>query len=577
MAAFRRVVTAFAVLVVLAGIASAQQPFTCSVGVAVPPLLRAEGLTELTGDIVFSCTGGTVATAGLANFNVFVGNTVVTSKVASGTSGISEALLLVDEPGPATGTLAVVAPTPNGCTGELAVDCTYNTFQGLVAANSVSFNGIPIVPPGTGTRTFRITNIRINATTIGAGPGGIPGAVPAVVAISGTTSVLIPSTTVTIGFVTPGLAWDGVVDSDGEAVSGFSYRQCEELDQDEPIAYLRFRELFGTAFKPQGSADQTQPGAIYNAETGLIPDVGDGDGPSVSALASWGTRLRATFANIPLGTSVWVSTSNIENDSNSAPAGAALLTTGSQLSSWSGTSSTYRQVVASNATSGVAVWEIVDTALPSVTETYDFGVFFQATPVGQSSPATGVQGTVSGSFAPAPPAFSLSSYSTARNQYIPRFVDTGTPRDLIMFTLCQTNLLFPYVLGGVGGFDTGIAITNTSEDPWGTLPQEGTCTLNFYGVNAPAAPFVTPAIGADASGGPLWAATAMSLAQGFRGYIIAQCRFQYAHGFAFVSDIGAHDIAMGYLALVMPDIDGLGSRPATGVLPLDYGAETLNN
>jgi hypothetical protein len=40
---------------------------------------------------------------------------------------------------------------------------------------------------------------------------------------------------------------------------------------------------------------------------------------------------------------------------------------------------------------------------------------------------------------------------------------------------------------------------------------------------------------------------------GFTGYMIAVCRFQYAHGFAFVSDLGARNLAMGYLALVIPD------------------------
>jgi hypothetical protein len=38
---------------------------------------------------------------------------------------------------------------------------------------------------------------------------------------------------------------------------------------------------------------------------------------------------------------------------------------------------------------------------------------------------------------------------------------------------------------------------------------------------------------------------------GFQGYMIAVCQFQYAHGFAFVSDLGARNLAMGYLALVM--------------------------
>ena len=38
----------------------------------------------------------------------------------------------------------------------------------------------------------------------------------------------------------------------------------------------------------------------------------------------------------------------------------------------------------------------------------------------------------------------------------------------------------------------------------------------------------------------------------FQGYIIAVCNFQFAHGFAFISDLGARNLAMGYLGLVLP-------------------------
>ena len=39
------------------------------------------------------------------------------------------------------------------------------------------------------------------------------------------------------------------------------------------------------------------------------------------------------------------------------------------------------------------------------------------------------------------------------------------------------------------------------------------------------------------------------------------CNFQYAHGFAFISDVGARNLAMGYLAIVIPD-PGTGTRSA---------------
>jgi hypothetical protein len=41
------------------------------------------------------------------------------------------------------------------------------------------------------------------------------------------------------------------------------------------------------------------------------------------------------------------------------------------------------------------------------------------------------------------------------------------------------------------------------------------------------------------------------LGAGFTGYLIAQCNFQLAHGYAFISDYGARNLAQGYLALVL--------------------------
>lgn len=55
----------------------------------------------------------------------------------------------------------------------------------------------------------------------------------------------------------------------------------------------------------------------------------------------------------------------------------------------------------------------------------------------------------------------------------------------------KTRLLFTFVTA-VAGFDTSLAISNTSADPFGTTPSAGTCTLNFFGFNAPAIPFTTP-------------------------------------------------------------------------------------
>jgi hypothetical protein len=114
-----------------------------------------------------------------------------------------------------------------------------------------------------------------------------------------------------------------------------------------------------------------------------------------------------------------------------------------------------------------------------------------------------------------------------------------------------TTLLFPY-LTNQAGFDTGIAISATATDPFGTVPQSGTCTLNWYGAAFTGAT-PTPIVNSGTTYVALVSTTLNNVTGGFSGYMIAVCRFQYAHGFAFVSDLGARNLAMGYLALVIPD------------------------
>jgi hypothetical protein len=122
---------------------------------------------------------------------------------------------------------------------------------------------------------------------------------------------------------------------------------------------------------------------------------------------------------------------------------------------------------------------------------------------------------------------------------------------------CRTILLFPFV-SNQGGWDTGLAIANTSADPLSTKNQAGVCKMYYYGDSnggpAPTNPQTTVsvatgtvAVGTLSSGGVIPAAP------GFQGYIFAICEFQYAHGYAFISDLGATKLAQGYLALIVPD------------------------
>jgi hypothetical protein len=205
MADFRKWLYAFVAIAILAGMsvpASAQTFMQCSPNFN-NPLIRAEGYTELAGDLFITCTGGTPTASGSlvpkVTITVFV-STPVTSKITDTTQNpaFNEALLIVDEAG-AVGsanpilncgsptapygttpfTCDTVSPSGNG-TGEYNGTAGHpNVFQARQVNNSggqaIQFIGVPIDAPGitpiapattAPTRTLRITNVRLNAVAL---------------------------------------------------------------------------------------------------------------------------------------------------------------------------------------------------------------------------------------------------------------------------------------------------------------------------------------------------------------------------------------------------------------------------
>jgi len=166
MADFRRCILALALLVLVLGIvapASAQstQPFGCVANASVPPLMRYESLTELVGDLVLNCSGGTPTPVGTviptANITVFLPHAITSRITAAGTPAVTDALLLVDDPGPGQQNVCTF-PTnpapPNALPGDtnclvngdggtsFKTNGAFNVFQGIVTgspATSVTF------------------------------------------------------------------------------------------------------------------------------------------------------------------------------------------------------------------------------------------------------------------------------------------------------------------------------------------------------------------------------------------------------------------------------------------------------
>jgi len=660
MVAFRRVITALAVLALFVGLASAQvntggagTQLTCATNVTVTPALRGEGYTEQTGDITITCSGGVQpavgATIPLVNITVFY-NTNVTSRLLTGSISTSspnpnEALLLIDEPnsglpgeGPArpqvlcttplTGCAAyanmipTVATTPAGTVlaAVTAVGGTTpapNVYQGTTSCasssncqtNAVTFFGIPVLPPtSTGSRVYRITNVRVNAQPLAGGSASGANPVQANISISGATSLSISQSNPNVGYVSYGLT--------AGASGPTGLNQCSSQTK-TPVSILTFSENFGTAFKTRVAAQSTSayagqinnpaqniPGAIYNSESNFVFPAAT-FGNNQAGLADYGTRLKAVFNNIPANARIFVSTANVNNAAfpilptagalSCGPIGGSgcnVNTTGVSYAQLVSTGSTeaindgnagisgffpavnssdngpnggnvpIAEVTLNNGT-GSAVWEVVNTN-PNTNESLKFAVYITySAAVAQNSPAAGTS-TVSLSYAP-----TATSGVASNSLSIPRFVpDTNpTPRSIFTINICRTILLYPFITHQ-NGFDTGITVANTSLDPFTvggntTLQQNGSCTLNYYG-GTTAAPLVPPSPGTtgNINGGTVWAGLISTIAPNFQGYMFAVCNFQYAHGFAFISDFGARNLAMGYLAIVIPD-PGTGTRNAT--------------
>jgi hypothetical protein len=187
------------------------------------------------------------------------------------------------------------------------------------------------------------------------------------------------------------------------------------------------------------------------------------------------------------------------------------------------------------------------------------------------------------SYAPEPGGGSFTTANATQGAIpTPRFAIVKTQQgDWVAINLCQTTLLYPFVTGAAG-FDTGIAVANTSWDPWKTVNQTGSCTLYGYGVTVASAGNTAsqPVVGGcDSISNPLpgtncfpivpagqvGTVLASATLTNFQGYVIAVCNFQYAHGYAAVTDLGIRNLWSSYLALELNNANGTPRKGVSGI------------
>jgi len=503
-----------------------------------------------------------------------------------------------------------------------------NVYQGKIGdfgPQTVTFYGVPVLPPATAgvTRTFRITNVRVPI------PGGLlSGTLQAFISTSPSTVLPLSSTAINIGVV--GRPMSAAVGS----VTNFQQCVPQTLAK---AATITFTEGFATAFKTRvvpnsntrfaaeqintgATGYQNTPGGLYggfaqNSESGFIYN-GLSNATYTAGLADFGTRLKAVFYNVPAGLTLYVSNGATNAQASGYVIGgtsmspyAVLVATGTgteavsdgsafSLTNVVGGDPIPHYVALSPDSSGryTATWEVTNSN-PSATDVLTFDVAVSYNPA--SATTTNPYGTpitdlpfgapindVQLSMAPEPSngLFSTANATQGVNP-IPKFAVINTYEGrFLRINLCQTTLLYPFVTGAAG-FDTGIAVANTSTDPWNTVKQVGSCRLYEYGVtqSGAGAPVIfnnflqgcdelsNPLEGTNCfpvvPSGQVKSVMAASILQNFTGYVIAVCNFQYAHGYAAVTDLGLRNLWSSYLALELMPCAGAtsGGCPAGAV------------
>jgi len=575
MADFRKLFLALMAGALLFTTAASAVDYACSAN-AVPTLVRSEGIAELTGDILLNCDGVIPPSGILANIRLKLTANVTSNPAYGHGTGVvakvgdlTEAMLILDDGADGFRGYSDLSPLTVYANG------TQNLFQAVkISDDEIEWQGVWLAAKNSSgfSKSIRLTNVRGNVQS-----RGDFATIYASINITGSTTVPVNNNLLVVADTRPGLVF---------SVESMGFQNCvvPEYDLDSSYndfgddigvpdgmyALLKFTEGFGSAFKPKGTAedDNTRPGGGYRNESGFNPGelvAGELINQSGIGQASYGTRLFARLKNVPSGVSkIWVPSRIVTNY------GMVLKFVSAGSDGAKGTMSSGGVTDFSEVTNNRFAYEVTsisahDFMSYAFSETVAVPLF-----IDYSIPGPVGTATASGTLAPISTVFVMDWDS-----YEPRFVDKGVDKDIFSIEYCRTILLFPYTTNQAN-FDTGIAIANTSKDPiysgdFNTKPQSGTCKLYYYGNTsggpAPAAQ-TTPEVKAGghfvmqlSGGGGVFApdggftacASGACIAPLFQGYVFALCNFQYAHGFAFVSDYGSTKLAMGYLALIVPD------------------------
>jgi len=298
------------------------------------------------------------------------------------------------------------------------------------------------------------------------------------------------------------------------------------------------------------------------------------NGNNGASIVDNSTQIRLTFNNVPAGvtitlpTAVQIGTSS-NNSSLAATIGNTSITNSANTAIINVTASSLTQVETMEIDYSLSL-----TTTAAVTTPGTITVTATMFPIG-----TGFDTT---STANGPGGITLTGLPSEASGY-PTFTDLEVgPVTVVNIVPANTTLLMPYAIT-LAPFDTGIAIANTTADPFGTgsggaTPASGALTLNFFPSSATGAgtsftlttsSTVRPGVGLSSDGtlaaGATWTVllsqllTAAGQTGNFTGYVFIQANFLAAHGTATISDFKTYSLTANVLVLPPPATSPRGS------------------
>jgi len=448
------------------------------------------------------------------------------------------------------------AVTPVPSADPLRIDGATGLFAGALIA-SVNYVGgtvtieLPASANNTSSGTFRLVGTRIDVNGKAA-----PLTASASLSSSSNNYILQTTSVPVISSLGPGIGsmtigTNGTNTNNGTAL--LFTNQTNNVAAD-PNATVVIAEGFASAWR---TTSQTNTQGVDNATMN-------------------GNMIRLAVTGIPAGMNATLTIAPSGGVSNAIAGGtgAVFLTPAN--------SATSAALDNSSSTSNIAYIKFLSTNLASV-ESLQLNIVLGGTPtaalttgsitltasmgpIGNALSSGAPTQTVTGSGNPG----SAGGLTTA----YPRFAQADTSITIASIVSANTTLLIPYAVK-VGTYDTGIAIANTTLDPFGTsggaTAAAGTMTFTMFPRNATGADpsftlttssTVRPGVGLSTSGtlvaGGTWTGlmsdimTAAGKTGDFFGYIFIQANFLNAHGAAYIFNGAGFTSSTPVLALNPP-------------------------